>query len=70
MALGLSSVLEQLASVDRTSSPFGAEVNDGNLAATRTDPQVLSSTYVLVVNASVKYIQGISQWRSRFLPSY
>jgi hypothetical protein len=38
MALGLGSVLEQLASVGKTSSPFGAEVNDGELAAIRTAP--------------------------------
>jgi hypothetical protein len=38
MALGLRNVLEQLAAVGITSSPLGAEVNDGNLAATRTAP--------------------------------
>jgi hypothetical protein len=40
MALGLRSVLEQLAAVCETSSPFGAEVRGISLAATRTDPQV------------------------------
>jgi hypothetical protein len=40
MALGLRSVLEQLASFDKTSSPFGAEVSGISLAATRTAPQV------------------------------
>jgi hypothetical protein len=70
MALGLRSVLEQPAAVRETSSPLGAEVNDGNLDATRTAPQVFSCTCVLLVNVSVNYIQGISQWRSRFLPSY
>jgi hypothetical protein len=40
MALGLRSALEQLAAVGKTSSPFGAEVNDCNLVVTRTAAQV------------------------------
>jgi hypothetical protein len=42
MALGLRYALGQLALVGKTSSPFGAEVSGIGLAATRTDPQVLS----------------------------
>jgi hypothetical protein len=40
MALGLRSVLEQLALFGKTSSLYSAEVVGGYLAITRTAPQV------------------------------
>jgi hypothetical protein len=42
MALGLRSVLEQLAAFGKTSSLLGAEVSGISLAATRTATQVFS----------------------------